>query len=124
MPRTMIDIDDHAEGTVLVEMEFQIDPTRSQEFESAMIYVRSIILRDGAIRWELFHDVENPSRYVMMFASESWTDHLRHHERMTKADLAIEQHAISFHVGKDPPRVSHLISEDMSRQNPKMKNND
>jgi quinol monooxygenase YgiN len=124
MPRTMIDIDDHAEGSVLVEMEFQIDPARSQEFESAMNDVRSVILRDGATSWELFHDVENPSRYVMMFTSESWTEHLRQHERMTKSDLAIEQHAISFHVGKSPPRISHLISEDMSKQKHLVKNKD
>jgi Transmembrane secretion effector len=45
----------------------------------------------------------------------------RQHERITKADLAIEQHAISFHIGKDPPRISHLISEDTSKQNHKTK---
>jgi len=121
MPRTMIDIDEHADGSVLVEMEFQIDPKRSHEFESAMNDVRSLILRDGAINWELYHDVENQSRYVMMFTSESWTEHLRHHERMTKADLAIEQHAMSFHIGKDPPHVSHLISEDTSKQSHNVK---
>jgi len=124
MPRAMIDIDDHEEGSVLVEMEFQIDPTRSHEFESAMNDLRSVMLRDGAINWELFHDIENPSRYVMMFTSESWTEHLRQHERITKADLAIEQHAISFHIGKDPPRISHLISEDTSKQNHKTKKED
>jgi MFS family permease len=112
MPRAMIDIEDHKDGSVLVEMEFEIDPTRSHEFESAMNDVRSLILRDGAISWELFHDIENPSRYVMMFTSGSWTEHLRQHERITKADLAIEEHARSFHIGKDPPRISHLISED------------
>lgn len=122
MPRTMIDLDDHAEGSVLVEMEFEIDPKRSQEFESAMNDVRSVILRDGATSWELFHDVENPSRYVMMFTSESWTEHLRQHERMTKADLAVEQRAISFHVGKNPPRISHLISEDISKLKHNLKN--
>jgi MFS family permease/quinol monooxygenase YgiN len=88
IPRTKIDLDDHEEGSVLVEMEFQIDPARSHEFESAMNGVRSVMLRDGAINWELFHDVENPSRYVMMFTSESWTEHLRQHERITKADIA------------------------------------
>jgi len=122
MPRTMIDIDDHANGSVLVEMEFQIDPTRSEEFESAMNDVRSMILRDGAINWDLFHDIENPSRYVMMFTSESWTEHLRQHERMTKADIATEQRAISFHIGKDSPRISHFISEDLSTQKHKTKN--
>jgi MFS family permease len=124
MPRAMIDIDDHEEGSVLVEMEFQIDPARSHEFESAMNGVRSVMLRDGAINWELFHDIENPSRYVMMFTSESWTEHLRQHERITKADLAIEQHAISFHIGKDPPRISHLISEDTAKHNHKTKKED
>ena len=124
MPRAMIDIDDHEEGSVLVEIEFQIDPTHSHEFESAMNKVRSIRLRDGAINWELFHDIENPNRYVEMFTSESWTEHLRQHERITKADLAIEQHAISFHTGKDPPHVSHLISENTSKQNHKSKKED
>jgi MFS family permease len=124
MPDTMIDVEEHANGSVLVEMEFQIDPARSDEFESAMNDIRSVLLRDGAISWELFHDVEDPSRYVMMFTSESWTDHLRQHERMTKADLAIEQRAISFHIGSKPPRISHLISEDMSKQNHKIKTED
>ncbi|TLX95185.1 MAG: MFS transporter [Thaumarchaeota archaeon] len=124
MPRVMIDIDDHEEGSVLVEIEFQIDPTRSHEFESAMNKVRSLRLRDGAINWGLFHDIENPSRYVEMFTSESWTEHLRQHERITKADLAIEQHAISFHTGKDPPHISHLIGENTSKQNHKSKKED
>lgn len=115
MPRTVIDIDDHKEGSVLVEMEYLIDPARSQEFESAMNDVRSMVLRDGAINWELYHDVENPGRYVMMFTSESWTEHLRQHERITKSDMAIEEHARSFHIGKDPPRISHLISENISK---------
>jgi MFS family permease len=124
VPRAMIDIDEHEEGSVLVEIEFQIDPKHSHEFESAMNRVRSLRLRDGAINWELFHDIENPSRYVEMFTSESWTEHLRQHERITKADLAIEQHAISFHIGKDPPRISHLISENTSKQDHKTKKKD
>ena len=34
---------------------------------------------------------------------------------MTKQKIAIEQHAFSFHIGKDPPRISHFISEDTSK---------
>lgn len=119
MVHTAIDMDDHDGGSVLVEIEYHIDPTRSHEFESAMHHVRSLRLRDGAINWGLFHDIENPNRYVETFTSESWTEHLRQHERITKADLIIEQYAISFHIGKDPPRISHLISEDTSKLNDK-----
>ena len=114
MPNISIDIDDHKDGPALVEIEFLIDPARSQEFESAMQDVRILRLRDGAINWGLFHDVENPSRYVEAYISESWTEHLRQHERITRADLEIEQRAIAFHTGKDPPRVSHLVGENAS----------
>lgn len=122
MVHTLIDLDDHKDGSVLVEIEYNIDPTQSHEFESAMHHVRSLRLRDGAINWGLFHDIEIPSRYVETFTSESWNEHLRQHERITKADLVIEQHALSFHRGKDPPRVSHLIGEDTFKQNSKTKN--
>ncbi len=124
MPRTMIDLDEHIEGTVLVEVEFAIDPARSVEFESVMNGVRSVMLRDGAISWDLYHDIENPSRFVMMFVSQSWTEHLRQHERITKSDRILEERAFSFHIGKDPPRITHLISENTLKQNQNSKKDD
>jgi hypothetical protein len=72
--------------------------------------MRSVLLRDGAISWDLFHDVENPSRYIIMLTLESWTERLHHPERMTKADLAIEQHAISFQIGSNPPLCLILLA--------------
>ncbi len=54
------------------------------------------MLRDGAINWGLYRDVENPRRYVMTFTSESWTEHLRQHERVTKADIAMENMLFHF----------------------------
>jgi len=124
MPRVEIDIDEHEKGAVLVEIEYQIDPARSNEFVSVMHDIRSLRLRDGAIYWGLFHDIESPSRYVETFVSESWTEHLRQHERITKADIAIEDRARSFHIGKDPLRISHLIGENTFKQNHKMKKED
>ena len=65
--------------------------------------------RDGAIRWGLFSDTSNPSRYVETFVVESWAEHLRQHERVTVADRADEERARAFHMGETPPIVSHLI---------------
>jgi len=121
MPRIELDIRDHDDGSALVEIEYLIDTARSNEFESAMHEIRSLRLRDGAINWGLFHDVENPSRYVETFISESWTDHMRQHERITKADALIEDRIRTFHIGKDPPRVSHLIGENTFKRNHKSK---
>ncbi len=61
-----------------------------------------------------FHDIENPSRYVEAFTSESWNEHLRQHKRITKADIALEELASSFYIGKDPS-VSYFIGENVGQ---------
>ena len=46
---------------------------------------------DGVYAWGLFEDVAEPGRYLEYFAEESWLAHLRHHERVTQADRAIQE---------------------------------
>jgi hypothetical protein len=65
--------------------------------------------RDGAMRWGLFSDTANPGRFFETFLVESWTEHLRQHERVTVADREVENQARSFQIGGKPPIVSHLI---------------
>lgn len=96
---------------VLVSVEYRIDPARAAEFRQAMRDVRNHRLRDGAIRWELFADTALPERFVETFVVESWVEHLRQHERITVSDHDIHERARSFHIGAEPPKVSHLIAE-------------
>jgi hypothetical protein len=42
---------------------------------------------------------------------ESWGEHLRQHERLSVADHAIEQRALTFHVGEGPPKVTQYVAE-------------
>src|SRR5207245_2229322 len=97
------------DGPVLIEIEYIIDNTKSDEFEYAVQDLRNLRLRDGAINWSLFRDVENPSRYVETFVVESWAEHLRQHERITKTDKEIQDRVNTFHVGKTDPVVDHFI---------------
>jgi MFS family permease len=97
------------DGPVLIEIEYIIDNTKSDEFEYAVQDLRNLRLRDGAINWGLFRDVENPSRYVETFVVESWAEHLRQHERITKTDKEIQDKVYTFHVGKADPVVDHFI---------------
>jgi len=46
-----------------------------------------------------------------VFLVESWLEHLRQHMRGTHADRALQERVRAFHVGPEPPAVSHLISE-------------
>ncbi len=95
-------------GPVLVMLEYDIDAEHSREFTKAMRALRSVRMRDGAIRWGLFRDTANPGRFIETFIVESWVEHLRQHERITAADRVVEEHARAFHTGSTPPKVSHF----------------
>ena len=63
-----------------------------------------------AYAWGLFEDVAQPGRYLEYFLVASWLEHLRQHERVTRADQDIQTRALSFHTGPDQPLVSHFTS--------------
>lgn len=79
-------------------------------FAAAASELRRIRRRDGAISWGLFHDAAEPERYVESFVVESWVEHLRQHQRVTVADHEVTGRVRAFHLGPEPPRVSHLIA--------------
>ncbi len=97
------------EGPVLITIEYRIDPARSHDFAEAMHALSRVRRRDGAIRWSLWKDTALPNRYLETYVVESWAEHLRQHERMTVADLGEEARVRAFHIGDQPPLVSHLI---------------
>ncbi|MDQ3906971.1 MAG: MFS transporter, partial [Acidobacteriota bacterium] len=103
-------------GPVLVTVEYLIDPERADEFVEAMRDFERILRRDGATRWGLFADPSTPGRYLETFLVESWAEHLRQHARVTNEDRATNERARSFHLGIDPPVVTHLVAEDTSRR--------
>ena len=74
--------------------------------------MRRIRRRDGAFMWELFSDIDDPDRMVECFMVESWLEHLRQHERVTVADRDVIGQTLAFHLGSEPPRVTHLIAGD------------
>ncbi len=95
-------------GPVLVTVEYEVAPREARDFLKAVRQHRRIRRRDGARRWGIFRDMESPNRYVETFIVSSWAEHLRQHERLTKADREaeerVQQHVIS------QPKVRHLIS--------------
>ncbi len=98
-------------GPVVVTVEYRINPGRQAEFLGALHRVRQIRRRDGAVSWAVLNDVACPDRYTEAFVIESWLEHLRQHERVTKSDRNILDHARSFHTGSEPPVVTHYIVE-------------
>ena len=111
MPRlSRKDAPDH--GHVMVMIEYNIDPAQANDFRHLMLGEgRRSRLRNGALSWELLHDIHRPERFVEVIVDESWTDHLRRFERATEADEEVRVKRLFFHQGDDTPRITKALME-------------
>jgi hypothetical protein len=55
----------------------------------------------------IFRDTAAEGRYFEVFLVQSWAEHLRQHERLTRADRELEKRLHSLVEGA--PKVHHLI---------------
>jgi len=101
---------DMDEGPVMVTIEYIVDPARTAEFEAVMAESRGARLRQGAVSWGMFEDVEQPGRFVEYFACGSWADYLRRFDRFTAADDRLQAKRHALHVGSEPPRVARYVA--------------
>lgn len=97
------------EGRVVITVEYLIDPARAAAFLIVMHQTRRTRLSQGAIGWELLHDITEPGRYVEQIVDESWTEHLRRFHRATAADIALRERRLAFHQGESLPVVTRYI---------------
>jgi len=98
------------DGPVLISVEYRVHPESTSDFVAAMNELRPVRLRDGATSWELYQDTAEPGRHVEMFVVESWSEHLRQHERITAEDRKLEDRIRRYHIGSLPPIVHHLLA--------------
>ena len=105
-------LDAPGEGHIMVMIEYRVDPARAADFRQLMLGEgRRSRLRNGALSWELLHDIHHPGRFVEMIVDESWTDHLRRFDRTTEADAALREKRLAFHLGDVTPRVTKSLME-------------
>jgi hypothetical protein len=97
-------------GPAMVTIEYQIPRERAAAFARAIQPLGVSRRRDGAYAWGVFQDTEFPERHLEYFIVESWMEHLRQHERFSRADAALQASVIALHVGKRPPLISHMIA--------------
>ncbi|HSZ56780.1 MAG TPA: MFS transporter [Tepidisphaeraceae bacterium] len=99
-------------GPVLVTVEYRVDPQHVDPFVKAMQRLRLQRMRTGAFQWGLYNDTSDPERFVEVFLSESWAEHLRQHGRLTVSDREFEDAVARCLVGHEKPVVRHLIYAD------------
>jgi predicted MFS family arabinose efflux permease len=97
-------------GPVMVTIEYRVDPSRVAGFLAALDALAPARRRNGAFAWGVFRDAGDQSRYLEYFMEESWTEHLRHHARVTKTDRELQARVLAFHLGPEPPHIEHLLA--------------
>jgi quinol monooxygenase YgiN len=112
MPATAEQIDSDV-GPVLVTVEYLINPNDRKHFLAALDRLAPERRRDGAYAWGVFEDSAKPGHFVETFLAESWLEHLRQHERVTRADQLLEEHVLRFTVAT--PKVTHFIAAQTER---------
>src|SRR5215471_6460576 len=78
-------------GPVLVTVEYHVAAEHREAFLAAIVPVARERRRDGAYEWHIFHDSAHPERMLETFLIDSWLEHLRQHQRVTRADRALEE---------------------------------
>ena len=108
VPHLVLEPEMH-DGPVRILIDYCVDPEDYNDFVHAVHKLRDVRLRDGAMRWGIFQDANDPRRLNETFVMESWIDYLRQRERFTASDRKIRDHVVSFHRGPEPPRITHTI---------------
>jgi MFS family permease len=96
------------DGPVLVTLTYRVPDDNAVAFTGAMRHVGRSRRRTGALRWELFRDGSDPTRFVESYLVGTWAEHRRQHEhRLTGADRRFEEDALRYAAGA--PEVAHLF---------------
>ena len=98
-----------SDGPVRILIDYCIDPEDYNTFVQEIHKLKNIRLRDGAMRWGIFQDADDPRHLTETFIMESWIDYLRQRERFTASDLTIRSRVFSLHRGDKPPHIAHTI---------------
>jgi MFS family permease len=101
------DADADSVGPVLVTVEYDVDPQRVSEFIKTVHEYGQVRRRDGASRWGICRDLEKSDRYLETFIVSSWAEHVRQHDRVTRADSQLEERLRS--CVRSEPSVRHLL---------------
>ncbi|THC43289.1 MFS transporter [Massilia sp. Mn16-1_5] len=97
------------QGRIVIAITYRIDPARADEFLALMQESRRSRLAQGALRWELLQDLNEPGVYVERIVDESWTEHLRRVHRVTEADVALRERKLALHIGEEVPRLTRRV---------------
>jgi MFS family permease len=110
-PQSSIDPSQY-ENQALITIEYKgIDPGLSDEFEHSINELGILLKSEGMAYWELFQDPVDSGHYIEIRIADTWTDHMRQHENVTKNVQVMEDRIRALIKDCPPPIISHYIGK-------------
>src|SRR5215217_658876 len=110
-PQSLIDPSQN-ENQALITIEYnKIDPKLSDEFEQSVHELGRILKSEGMAYWELFQDPADIGHYIEIRIADTWTDHIRQHEYVTKNVQVMENRIRKLIKDCPQPIISHYIGK-------------
>ncbi|MCK5933961.1 MAG: MFS transporter [Fulvimarina manganoxydans] len=104
-----LDRDTTGDRAAMVTVEYRISAADRAAFLAAMQAFFGERLRNGATRWHLHQDVEDPELFVESFHLPSWNEHLKQHGRVSRHDAELQDRVRAFDKRGSGPLVRHFI---------------
>lgn len=100
-------------GPVVTTIQYHINEARLPEFLTLMVERRRVRRRDGARHWSLLRDLQEPEIWIERYDTPTWTENVRHNERLTKADADVADRLRALNTHDERPRVHRMIVRDL-----------
>lgn len=89
-----------ASGPIVVTVTYRVPQQNAAEFLELVNELGRIRQRDGARRWSVCQDIDDPEFWVERFASPTWIDYQRRYMRMTLADVGVQERLRQLIIGE------------------------
>jgi MFS family permease len=109
-PELSVDLSQN-DSQALITIDYKIDPKLSDKFEQSVRELGRILKSEGMAYWELFQDTADIGHYVEIRIADTWTDHMRQHERVTKNVQVMEDRIRELIKDGPQPIISHYIGK-------------
>lgn len=114
-PQSSVD-PSQVDNQALITIEYnKIDPKLSGEFLRRVYELGRMLKSEGMAYWELFQDPVDTSHYIEIRIADTWTDHMRQHEYVTKNVQDMENKIRELIKDSPEPIISHYIGKSSSK---------
>lgn len=96
-------------GPIMIMMDYEIAQQDVPVFLDLMSQRRRVRIRDGAQRWTILRDLQNPDIWTETYHFPTWVEYIRHHERRTQDDADVSDRLLALHKGIAPVQVHRMI---------------